>query len=281
MTKPRYDITYNDDDHSYKINGTPVPSVTQILDRCTPKDALPWWGMRVGFAAVIRLLQSGKLSSMGVLSYSADDHLTGVPLEDTKNVIVQGKGARRKLKTPIEGLAIREKLTTNHIRDTKADMGTAVHDAIETLGLTEKLPRLSAYDESLHGYLRGFMKFWMDQSPIFQEQEVIVGSLEHQFAGRFDLIAEIDGNRHLIDFKTSKGVYESHSEQLVLYELASNEMGLEPYDHLTIVHLRPDATYAMYPAFSSVQTAIAQVALFHARAADAESKPPAWIQKDR
>lgn len=260
-------IKYDDEKHKYWIGGEEVPSVTQILGEVTDKSgALTWWGMRVGFAAVIRLLQTDKLSAMSMLSYDYDDHLSGKP--------VRGEAIRRgkKDKTPLEALAIANRLTTNHVRDTKADLGTLIHAALEEIGITEKFPDLSEFEPEAQPYMRAFASFWLDQDPFIEQQEVIVGSAEHRYAGRFDLSARIDEETYLLDYKTSKGVYRSHSEQLVLYELAWREMGNEPHDNLAVVHLRDDGTYAMKPAWTSDETAIAAVNLYHARAADSEPK---------
>ena len=231
-------IEYNDSDHSYKIGGDPVPSVTQILGELTDKSgALAWWGMRVGMAAVIRLLQMEKLSSMALLTYEYDDHLSGTP---KKGQAIKRKG---KDKTPLEALVIENRLSTNHVRDAKADIGTIIHNALEQVGITGKLPSLGDFEDDFHGYLRAFAQFWLDQDPIMRQQEAIVGSVEHQFAGRFDLDCLIGDDSCLLDYKTSGGVYDSYSEQLAFYELGWTEMGNDPHDRLAIVHLAPDGSY--------------------------------------
>lgn len=267
-------ITYDDASHKYTIDGEPVPSVTQILDTVTPKEALTWWGMRVGFAAVIELIQRNKLSSMVLGSYSYNDHVTGIPLEG--EYVWRGRGKNRKKKTPLEALILDEGLDVNKIKRTKGDLGTAVHNAIETIAATGTLPSLGDYEPELHGYLRALAGFWYEQDPELVEQEIIVASPEHQYAGRFDAIVKFGDERVLLDFKTSKGVYDSMSEQLVLYEVAYLELDGEPFDRKEIVHLKPDAQYQLYPAYTSHETAIASVELFHARQADAKRKPKGW-----
>lgn len=270
-------IDYDDASHIYKIDGEVVPSVTQILDRVSPKPALTWWGMRVGLSAVIRLLQleDRPLSAMVLQTYDADDHLSGNPVNG--EYVVRGKGARAKKKTPLEALVIEHKLDTNNIRDTKANLGTLVHDAIETVGLTEQMPKLSDFAPEARGYLRAFAGFWLDQDPEMLEQEVIVASAEKKYAGRFDLVAGLSGDRCLVDFKTSGGLYPEYSEQLELYELAYEEMEIgDPFDRKVLVHLKPDGGYEVRDAASSRKTALAAIDLFHARAADKAALPKAW-----
>lgn len=275
-------ITYDDSKHEYRIDGQIVPSVTQILDAVTPKPALTWWGMRVGLAAVIKLLQSDALSALSLLAFDYEDHLTGKPRNKPEQAVWRGRGKHRKQKTPLEAAAIEARLTTNHIRDTKADLGTAVHNAIEQIGIADALPTIGDLPLEVQPYIRALAKWWLEQDPEFIHQEIIVASTEHQFAGRFDLIARLGTKLALIDFKTSGGLYESYSEQLALYQLAYEEMSAWPgVDHPTLdrfelVHLRPDGGYEMRPAYTSRETAIHAVSLFHSRARDEANKPSPW-----
>jgi hypothetical protein len=270
-------IDYDDASHIYKINGEEVPSVTQLLDATTPKPALTWWGMRVGLSAVIKLLQLNKLSSMALPTYDYEDHLSGKPLNG--EAVWRGKGRFRKAKTPLEALVIENKLSTNHIRDTKADLGTVVHDAIQKITASGDLPALSEYDEEVRGYLRALSRWWFEQSPIIVEQEVIVASLQHRYAGRYDCIVEIDDRVGLIDFKTSGGIYESYSEQLALYELAHLEMGGDPFDFTAIVWLSPEGDYEQRDTYTSAETAEAIAALYWRRQDDELRKGSAWKGK--
>jgi hypothetical protein len=270
-------ITYDDAKHEYTINGELVPSVTQILDRVSPKPALTWWGMRVGFHAVLRLLQDERLSALALLAYDAEDHLSGKPVNSPEQAVRRGRGARAKLKTPLEAAVIEAKLDTNNIRDAKADIGTAVHDAITKVGVEDKLIPLDTYQPEVKGYMRAFARFWFEQDPTFIAQELIVASVEYRYAGRFDLIAEISGKRWLLDFKSSGGLYTEYSEQLRLYELAYlEEPDAEPFHHLGLVHLTPQGEYELRTAYTSKRTALAAIELYHARAEDDTNKPKAW-----
>jgi len=268
-------ITYDDQKHAYTVDGDPVPSVTQILDAVTDKSAaLAWWGMRVGYYGILQLIQQDKLNSMLLSQFDADDHLSGQPTNRPDQGVRRGK----KTKTPLEALAIENKLSTNHIRDAKGDLGTLIHSALETVGVTEKLPNLDDYAPDVRPYLQAFAAFWLDQDPMIIEQESIVGSAIHRYAGRFDLVAQIDGQRCLLDYKTSKGIYPSMSEQLRLYEVAYTETVPEsdPFDRLAIVHLRPDGKYQIFDCFTSEDTALAAVQLYHAREADRVLMPKEW-----
>jgi hypothetical protein len=94
------------------------------------------------------------------------------------------------------------------------------------------------------------------------ESEVIVGSREHQFAGRYDLRCNLRGDLvvklspHerrtftgepvLLDVKTAKAVYETHFLQLEGYEGASRESGYKPTKYRIVLHLKPSGAYRLH-----------------------------------
>jgi hypothetical protein len=91
--------------------------------------------------------------------------------------------------TTVESVAIlvEEKLTVNHMRDKAGDRGVAVHDAFEELGEDGHLARPTHYPEEEQGYVSGLWSFLNDVCPEPLAAEVMVGSVEHGFAGRYDI----------------------------------------------------------------------------------------------
>ena len=264
-------IKYDDVKHKYWIDGEEVPSVTQILDAVTPKDALPWWGMRVGIAALIKMMQTEKVSWPVVESHIYEEVLSGIPEKGPKKVNRRGKE-----KVLIEQLVIESKLDTNAIKRARGDEGTEIHDAIQKVGIDDVLPVLDDFSAEFRPYLRAFSRFWLDHDPVFLEQETIVGHRGLRYAGRTDLKALIRGLKTMIDFKTSKDVYETHHEQLRLYDVGDRYMGqfeasFEPCDNLAVVRLGRDGQYEMvYSDFVSAGTAFAAIELASNRKLDAE-----------
>lgn len=277
-TPPKID--YDDDKHKYWIDKVEVPSVSAILETTSPKPALVWWGMRVGIGAVIKLLQESTIKWPVLQAHVYEEVLTGIP--DKSPSRTRGKGARAKLKTLIEAEILDARLDTNNIKSDAGDRGTLVHEAIERLGTHDLIPDINEYEEEFRGYIRAIARWWMNLEPEFHRQEVIVGSRKHAFAGRFDLDATCTGyGRTLTDFKTSKTAYESHFEQLALYDLAEQEMNTYltdnsqhvHFDHRLVVVLRPDGEYEVHTAdHVGLDTAIAAVNLHHARVRDAARK---------
>jgi hypothetical protein len=215
----------------YRVNGVEVPSVTQVLD-CLAKNALPWWGMKVGVEGCQELLRRD-----GCIPGDID-------------VVV--------------ALLTEAKLTVNHVRDKAGARGQAVHDAFEAWARTGFKPDPSIYPDEERGYVEGLLAF-LDDVPSIEPiaVEVLVASAQYGYAGRYDIrfrtSAEHDVVVHrtkrkittrklapgtyLGDLKSSKGIYPSHARQLEAYEQASIESGYGPTDGRGILHVSADGTY--------------------------------------
>lgn len=123
----------------------------------------------------------------------------------------------------------------------KRDRGTDLHasaDALVTTGYVDVPEEQRALVESA----ADFLDRW-DVKPIFNETPVF--SLEHKYAGRPDLIAELsDGNTWLLDFKTGSGVYPEMALQLAGYRYADylvaygDDVVMPNVDRCAIVHVQ-------------------------------------------
>ena len=132
-------------------------------------------------------------------------------------------------------------LTVNHVRDSAAGRGVAVHDALEGWAQTGKLPDPNLYGAAEVGYVRGLVNFLRTVDPEPLASEVMVSSSEYGYAGRYDLrllvkrpvevvvrcglkrgprTRRLHTGQILADLKSGKGVYESHPRQLEAYEHA-------------------------------------------------------------
>lgn len=266
-------IEYDDANHKYWINHTPVESVTTILDTTWPKPALTWWGMRVGLAAVVRLLQEGWISYPTLMTSVYDELITGIPID--------GPAIKRgpKMKTQLEAAVIEQKLSTNHIRDAAADQGTLIHDSITIMGVEDKVPNILEFEPQQRGYVQALAKWWLEQEPEFLRQEIIIGHPEYGYAGRFDIETKGHAGRGLWDFKTSKGVYEAHFEQIDLYEAGCIRLGEDPHDVTGIIHLRPDGNYRVYTNPNpDHESALAAVNLYWHRQRNARAQPAGFLR---
>lgn len=151
-------------------------------------------------------------------------------------------------------------------RNKASTRGTSVHDAAELLATTGKPPKLADFPEDDRGYVQALASWWLTVRPTVIATEVIVASLEHGYAGRFDLLCEIDGKRCLRDYKTSRSIHAVEMfAQLEAYELAATESGHPPTDSRGIVRLGEDGTFEEAESCASAADFLGVKAAFDAR----------------
>ncbi|MFF9525374.1 hypothetical protein ACF1DV_25845 [Streptomyces achromogenes] len=140
-------------------------------------------------------------------------------------------------------------LKSAHRRKSRAatDLGSAAHDYFERLARGERvLDRTVHMDVRPH--VRWFREFLDEVAPTFIHLEETVWSDAHQYAGSFDAIAEIDGETVLLDWKTSKAVYDSVALQLSAYRYADRIILAESGESVdvpemaggAVLHVRPE-----------------------------------------
>jgi hypothetical protein len=246
-----------------------VPSVTTVLG-CLDKPALPWWGMKMGVEGLVELWERGFVR----------------PAMDGKLAATVGAQWVYANTDNLVGLLTEQKLTVNHVLNKASDRGQGVHDAFEAWAATGTIPNPDAkvssegvesdlYSDEEKGYVRGLKQFCEDMGDSWQTDgaEVAVGSIEHGFAGRYDLRGHVvkdvklvtrattlagaplkrpsdrkttiipEGTKGLTDLKTSKGIYGSHLMQLEAYEGGGIECGYDPTDWRAVLHVTKDGLY--------------------------------------
>jgi hypothetical protein len=182
-------------------------------------------------------------------------------------------------------LVTAERLSVNHTLTKAGDRGTSVHDALEDWCKTGTHPHPEIYPEAERPYVEGLCKFLVDFGPAFDIQaEVMVGSLQHLYAGRYDFrcrwgggpmvtrtypkrknkIEELPAGELLVDLKTSSGVYQSHQLQLAAYELASVEDGYSPTDYQYVLHVTKTGEYELVQSKATGEDFLAVLACYRA-----------------
>lgn len=200
--------------HRYKlgVNGEKpafVPSVSTILDKALSK-SLSGWAERGAVEGMLRLAMEGKLS--------------GANVEDALELMKK------------RGLRYWQR------RDAAAMRGTSVHEAFEALG-EGKVPKVTDYPVHERGYIQAIARWWGTYEPKVLHNELMVGSAVHGYAGRMDLLAEVDGRVGVLDLKTSRAVRESHHFQTAGYRLAVAESGYPATSFGAIVRADQDGTF--------------------------------------
>lgn len=188
-------LTFNEASHRYRLDGKPVRSVTGIIGGGIPKPALAYWAANEAARAGADYLLDAK-------SWADEELLWNLRSADPELLYEQWR------KAPWEK------------RDQAAVRGTAVH------ALAERVVHGDDVDvpEELAPYVQGYVDF-LDEweiEPVSTERSV--ASREHNFAGRYDLIARsphlFDGEPFSADIKTSNSVYRETAVQVAAYSRA-------------------------------------------------------------
>lgn len=124
-----------------------------------------------------------------------------------------------------------------------ADEGTQVHDAIERYLQGEKICFLnedgySKYSLDVWKMILKFHEFWTNFKPILIESEIHLYSDIYMYAGTCDLVLEINGEKWLLDIKTSNSLHVSQDLQLSAYAQAWNELFEEKIERIGILWLK-------------------------------------------
>ena len=124
-------------------------------------------------------------------------------------------------------------ITPEHLNEAKnkhrvksaqaASIGTQVHEWCERYikNTQQDLPE----DPNVLNGVMGFLQWVKEHSVTFGNSEKIVYSKKYKYVGTLDAEAYIDGKLHLIDFKTSSGIYNEMRYQVAAYRNAAQEEG--------------------------------------------------------
>ena len=205
----------------YYINDTKVDGVTTVLGIIDggKSGGMAWSAARIWLAGVCELLDGWDSPSVSPFNFSSPDDMEA------------------QLKS--------RKLLHIHKWGDKADLGTSTHNALELL-CDGTVPVLASFEEVERPYIQAICSWYADNDPQVVEQEMMVGSLVHGFAGRFDLLYHQDGKLVLGDLKTSARVQPTHLVQLAAYRMALAECGYEyPIDRMEVIWAKPDGSYTV------------------------------------
>lgn len=238
-----------------------VPSVTTVLD-VLAKDALTWWGMKVGAQGVATLVGIGLLVPTRTASGATVLGCVGPTGEGQSGLVVAGVPQMVELLKQC-------KLTTNDVRDAAGDRGQSVHNAFEAWAKEGLAPNPGMYPPAEQGYVEGLRRFLDESGAKPVANEVAVASVKHGYAGRYDVDIEypqdieivvhhtpvrgeqratVEAGVYLDDLKTSKDVYDSHFKQLEAYETARIECGYPPTKGRGVIHVDSEGRYKRVPS---------------------------------
>jgi hypothetical protein len=187
-----------------ELLGKSLPSVTTILQTVVNKPGLLNWASSSILKAVDKTMRANFLTD-GVAT--VPEHQINILLDDAK--------ARQE----------EERLSASRY-------GTIAHELLEQLS-QGKLPDIPAE----FSFLVKSWRDWVARTGIIFEHTESYVYHTGGFAGSFDVIGSIAGEKVLIDYKTSKGIYAEYALQQGGYKLAYEEMTGERIDRGFILKL--------------------------------------------
>ena len=217
----------------YEWRGERYWSVTTILSGGLPKRALIYW------------------SANEVANFACDN------ADEVKHLV--DKGERDAAYDLLKRSPWRK-------RDKAADIGTAIHEAIEAHVLGKPTPE---WPLPLRPRMQAFERFLAEYEPSFvpapvvgQHRELGDGILlaeapvfnrTQHYAGTLDGVVEIGGRTLVLDVKTSaRGIYPEIGMQLAAYRFAEfvglpdgSEQAMPATDGAVALHLPDDGTYEL------------------------------------
>lgn len=127
-------------------------------------------------------------------------------------------------------------------RGEAATIGTVVHEwiedyikrhvdegridplAVNSSSALAKHEKLTPHNVDAARAVRSFLG-WEDRRDVeWLKSELMVYNRSAEYAGTFDALARVDGDLTVIDFKTSKGLYDGHYLQISGYAMAYEQM---------------------------------------------------------
>lgn len=119
-----------------------------------------------------------------------------------------------------------------------ADRGTKVHNAIDIILKDNQSIEYDPFhdEKGIEGYLQSFRRFWDKYDPFVLAQEQRLFDQEHAITGKVDLVAVLNNNRVLIDWKTSARFNRTWPLQGAAYASLLEDTDLK-VDHVLFVKL--------------------------------------------
>tara|TARA_R110000824_G_scaffold381515_1_gene574289 strand:- start:45 stop:827 length:783 start_codon:yes stop_codon:yes gene_type:complete len=212
-------LVYDDEKHSYTVEGEVVPSVTRVVDGAFPKQGLIDWAVRSGAEFFMTSIEQYTLSP-------GDAGMYMVPNRVIQHIHDGIKTAYRSISN--------EALNT----------GTAVHKWIEDAirwkmgeGEAPELPD----DEAALNCIEAFREWAKENEVKWLAIEQKVYSKKYNYAGTVDAVAEVNGELTVIDFKTSAKIYKQYHLQVAAYAQAITEMYGKDVEKGLILRLDKDS----------------------------------------
>jgi hypothetical protein len=172
-------VTFRDSDHTYKLDGKKIPSVTTLLGNLS-KPALPWWAAKMGAEAAVDFLDRRF---------------------DDEGMAFIGHHERDEVFNLVQRAHMRKATDA-------AAKGSVVHNAIEQFHTNFFTAEPPEDDPRALAAWNSFLEWWATAGLTCVSTERIIVDPDGRYSGRLDLLCEdAHSNWYVCDVKTSNGIY--------------------------------------------------------------------------
>lgn len=157
----------------------------------------------------------------------------------------------------------------SHVLEWKRGLGVAVHKACELYDMG-KLDK-NSIDPAVEMYLNAWMRFLRETKFQIETLESVVYHKGYRYAGTNDRTGILNGNRCVIDLKTTAQLSPAVGVQTAAYMAAENErLVISPFQltHRFGLQLKPDGSYRLqeYKDISDFSTFLGCLQIYNWRA---------------
>jgi hypothetical protein len=237
----------------YTVNGDKLPSVTTVLG-VIDKPGLQWAAEKLTVAGCVALARRGELPQHPDAALGKLGH---------------------------EGLRFRQ------VWDQKAQSGSLAHEDLVALAAGDATLRdLADLSDVERGHARGVSAWYADYRPEVVDQELMVASVEHGFAGRLDMRAttfklpglglwDLKTTDELPRFKNGrvKPPYDEHLWQVEAYEVAARESGYGESDYRAVLRVDANGEYDVTVSWVSAAGFLSALQLYLHKRATTSTRP--------
>ena len=184
---------------SYDISGVEYPSVTTILSLLDKGDAITNWAVK----------------------------------QATK--FIRDNRGNREQYPDLDSLLGAAETEWRGAKEEAADIGSEIHGIIERY-IQHGRDALGGFRPEVENGFLAFLEWEQAHKIQWVKSEMTVISNTYGFAGTLDAICIYEGKQYVIDFKSSKGFWDTFGKQISAYRIAAAEMG-HPTDGCGILRL--------------------------------------------
>jgi len=190
-------INFYPNSHTYKLDGkkTFLPSVTSIAGLLDKSQFLIPWAINLDFSWLKKELEEFK------------DQVDKIALDR----LLEEASRQHTIK-----------------KEAAADTGTTIHEFAEKFGKFKMglcdCPEISSeMPIEVKNGIKAFLGWFNDNHVEFIDVERVVYSKKNKYVGLLDAVAKVNGVLTIIDYKSSKYIYNEHLYQVSAYQAAYNE----------------------------------------------------------